>query len=129
MNISTTMDQIGSRLATISGLRVFDFPAENAQPPFALVDFPESVEYDSAMARGADRATFNVLVGVSRNVDRAARDALAAYMDGSGSKSIKTAIEGGTVGDSARVTSVTVSEIVMAGVPFVGAVFVVDVIA
>lgn len=129
MNVSTVMDQIGARLATISGLRVFDFPADNAQPPFALVDFPESVEFDSAMVRGADRATFHVLIGVSRNVDRAARDALAAYLDGSGTKSIKAAVEGGSIGDSARVTRATVSEVVVAGTAFMGAVFEVDVIS
>lgn len=129
MNVSTVMDQLGVTLATITGLRVFDFPSENAQPPFALVDFPQSVEFDTAMVRGADRATFNVLVGVSRNVDRAARDALADYLDGSGSKSIKAAVEAGTVGDSARVMRVTVSEIVVANTPFLGAVFEVDVIA
>lgn len=129
MNISTVMDQIGVRLATVSGLRVFDFPAESASPPFALVDFPESVEFDSAMQRGADEATIPVLVGVGRASDRIARDSLAAYMDGSGAKSIKAAIEGGGVGMSARVVRATVTEIVVAGQPFIGALFEVHVIA
>lgn len=129
MNVSTVMDQIGTRLATITGLRVFSFAAENAQPPFAMVDYPESVEYDSTMSRGSDEAVFRVLVGVARNIDRSARKALDDYLDGSGSKSIKAAIEAGTVGHSARVRRATVSEIVVADTPFVGAVFEVHVIA
>lgn len=129
MNVSTVMAQIGVALDTISGLRVSAFPADNAQPPFALVDFPEAVEYDSAFQRGADEATFPVLIGVSRSSDRAAQAKLAAFMDGSGAMSVKAAIEAGTVGDSVRVVRATPTEIVLANQPYFGALFEVHVIA
>lgn len=131
MNVTTVMAELGTALRTISGLRVFAFPADSAQPPFALVDFPQSVEYDSTYQRGADEATFPVLVGVGRGNDRNAQAALSAYMDGSGSKSIKAAIEATPedVGMSARVVRATPAELVVGGQSFFGALFEVHVIA
>lgn len=129
MNVSTVMDQIGTALATITGLRVFDFPSNSAVPPFAIVDYPDMVEYDSTMVRGSDEATFPVLVAVSKVSDRVSRDKLAAYLDGSGAKSVKAAVDAGSVGQSRRVVSAEVSEIVVGGTPYIGAVFQVHVIA
>lgn len=124
-DLTTVMDQIGTALATISGLRVFDFPPRQAVPPFAFVDLPDRLDYDLTIQRGADRVTFNVVVAVAANVDRAYRDQIAAYC-GSGSSSVKVAIESATVGSSARVESVEFRQIVMSGGTYQGAVFTVD---
>src|SRR3546814_14835611 len=97
------MDDIGTALACITGLRVFDFPPKSAQPPFAFVDMPDSVAYDAAMKRGLDRMTINVVVCVADVVDRAVRDQIAAYAAGSGAKSIKEGLEAAGVGGSLRV--------------------------
>lgn len=129
MNVSTVMGQIGTRLRTISGLRVFDFPPDSLQPPAAVVAWPNVLTYDSTMARGADEATFEVHVLVGKAVDRSAQQQLSLYLDGSGSKSIKTAIEAGTVGDSVRVSSGAVSVMTVAGTDYLAATFDVDVIA
>jgi hypothetical protein len=126
--LATVMDQLGTRLATITGLRVLDFTAAQAVPPFALVDVPESVEYDLTYQRGSDRATFRVIVGVGAQVDRAARDAIALYVAGSGAQSIKAAIEGGTVGQSARVVSAEIRPVTLGGTTYTGCVFDVDVV-
>jgi hypothetical protein len=128
MQIVTVMDQIGDRLRTISGLRVFDFPPDSIQPPAAVVSWP-TISYDSVMARGADDATFPVHVLVGRVVDRSAQQQLALYLDGTGSKSIKTVIEAGTVGDSVRVSSGSVSVMTVGGVEYLTATFQVDVIS
>lgn len=91
LDINAAMDAIGVALATVTGLRVFDFRPDNAQPPFAFVDYP-TVTYDHTKARGTDRAIFPVLVGVGNPSDRSARDQISAYV-GSGSSSIKTALD------------------------------------
>ncbi len=90
LDVNVAMDAIGTALATITGLRVFDFRPGSAQPPFAFVDYPTG-DYDHTMARGTDRAVFPVLVAVGNASDRASRDAISAYIVGVGS--IKTAVD------------------------------------
>lgn len=129
-SLNAVMDALGVRLATISGLRVFDFPPETVSVPAAIVAYGEVV-YDSTYGRGADMATFPVHVLVSRTSDRMARDQLEAYRAGAGAKSVKAAIDGdlgGTVAD-ARVASSVVEAIEVNGVSYVAATFQVEVYA
>lgn len=127
-NLTDVMDQIGVGLATITGLRVFDFPPKSAQPPFAFVDMPDSIDFDLTLNRGSDRATFTVVVAVADVVDRAARDAIAEYAAGSGGKSVKAALDAATIGTSARVESVTFRPVALAQGTYAGAMFTVDVV-
>lgn len=92
LNLNTAMDAIGTALGTVTGLRVFDFKPGSAQPPFAFVDLP-TITYDYTKGRGTDRAEFPVLVAVGSASDRASRDEIGAYLAGSGSSSIKTALD------------------------------------
>lgn len=127
-NLTTVMDDIGTALDTISGLRVFDFPPKSAQPPFAFVDMPEAIDYDLAMARGYDRAVFSVVVAVADQVDRAARDAIAAYAAGSGASSVKAVLESAAIGETLRVESVEFRPVVLASGTYAAAIFSVDVV-
>jgi hypothetical protein len=127
-DIGTVMDQIGTALATITGLRVYDFPPKSAQPPFAFVDMPDQVEFDLAYGRGADRTTINVVVGVADVIDRASRDALAGYAAGSGASSIKAVLDAASIGSSRRVESVKFQPVTLAGGTYVGAVFALDIV-
>ncbi|MEW6473443.1 MAG: hypothetical protein AB1679_14320 [Actinomycetota bacterium] len=132
LNASAVMDGIGVRLQTITGLRVFDFPPDSLQPPAAIVSYPE-ISYDSTLGRGVDRMTVPVYVYVGRVSDRASRDALTAYMAGTGAQSIKTAVEGdktlGGAAQSVRVMSATpVDGSEVAGQPFVAVRFDIDVV-
>jgi hypothetical protein len=127
-NVGTIMDAIGTRLGTVTGLRVFDFPPKSAQAPFAFVDLPERIDFDAALKRGYDRMTVRVVVCVADQVDRAARDAIATYAAGTGSGSIKAVLENGSIGSSCRVQSVEFRPVIMAGNAFLGAVFTLDVI-
>lgn len=115
LDVNAAMDAIGAALSTISGLRVFDYPADKVTPPAAVVDL-EAVDYDEATARGADRATFKVYLVVGSVVDRTSRDALHGYLNGAGtgSTSVKAAIDA-IGGHRVRVmraekTAVTVAE-------------------
>lgn len=128
LDLNSVMDQIGVRLLTISGLRVFDFMADNIQPPAAVVTLPE-VTYDVTKARGTDKAVFPIHLLISKVSDRASRDALSPYIAGTGASSVKAAVDGtlgGTV-QAARVTGATVQVEQVAGVDLLAAVFQVEV--
>lgn len=129
INLATVMDQIGVRLATITGLNVFDYAPKSAQVPFAFVDMPESIEYDLTAGRGSDRMTLRVFVAVADVLAESARDAVAEYAAGAGARSIKAAIEGGVVGSSVRVTRAEFGPIQLAAGAYAGAIFEVDVAA
>jgi hypothetical protein len=65
------------------------------------VNFPDEYLFDSTSGRGMDRISLFVDVLVGKVSDRAARDDLAPYCDGSGIKSVKQVLE---TGDSPPVT-------------------------
>jgi hypothetical protein len=95
MNLADVMDAVGDRLDTIAGLRVFAYPPGSVTPPAAVVSYPEGIEFDATYGRGSDRMTLPVVVVVGKASDRAARDKLGAYCDGSGASSVKAVLESG----------------------------------
>jgi hypothetical protein len=125
------MDQLGTALETIDGLRVFPYNADRVTPPAAIVQWPDEIEYSATMRRGMDRMTLPVMVVVGRADARATRDVLAAYLDGSGASSIVAALEGGTYTacDSVKVAGVPkgVEAVSIASVDYLAAEFVVEI--
>jgi hypothetical protein len=129
MNVAACMDELGAALAAISDLRVTPYSAKKINPPAAVVAWPE-IDYDKAFARGADRQEFPLILLVG-NVDaRSSRDDLAEYLDGSGPRSVKTAVEAheATAYDSARVVRAEVSVMTVAAVEYLAATLYVDII-
>lgn len=127
LNVATVMDQIGNALKGVAGLRTFDFPPLSAQPPFAFVMMPESIDFDLTYGRGSDRLSLDVYVGVSSQVDRAARDEIALYAAGSGDKSIKAVLESAGIDAAVRVVSASFEQITLGAGDYAGAIFRVDV--
>jgi hypothetical protein len=110
MNPSQVRDGLKTRLQTITGLRAYDLVPDTVVPPCAVVgqlDFT----FDIDNARGLDQAQVDVLVIVQRFSERAGQDKLDAYLAGSGSSSIKAAIEGDrTLGGTVNTLRVTGAE-------------------
>ena len=110
MNVSSVRDGIKTRLATISGLRVWDVIPDQVTPPGAVVgqlDFT----FDIDNARGVDLANVDVYVIVQRMDARSGQNKLDGYLAGSGSSSIKAAIEGDrTLGGTVNTLRVTRAE-------------------
>lgn len=110
MNPSQVRDGLKTRLQTITGLRAYDLIPDTVLPPCAVVgqlDFT----FDIDNARGLDQAQVDVLVIVQRFSERAGQDKLDAYLAGSGSTSIKAAIEGDrTLGGTVNTLRVTGAE-------------------
>lgn len=107
MSLMQLRQGIASNLATISGLRTSWFVPDNPSPPIAIV-VPDRVDYDVSMARGSDTFAFQVLIIAGRINERSAQSTLDAFLDSTGSASIKAAIESdktlGGAAHSARVT-------------------------
>lgn len=133
LDLNAVMDAIGTRLLTISGLRVADYAAQSVNPPQAIVSLPtEPVEYDAVMGRGADRAVIPITVLVGAVSDRASRDAIAAYVSGTGASSIKAAVEGttsdlGGAAQTVRVMTGRIDIVTIGAVDYLGATFDVEV--
>lgn len=128
INLNTAMDTLGTNVANVAGLRVYDFEASSGAVPAAMVLLPETLTYDNTKGRGTDHALFPVLVIVGKVSDRAARDRLAGYCDGTGgvTVSVKAALDAVA---GARVESVTFTSVLWGGVAYLAAEFQVAFIA
>jgi hypothetical protein len=91
-SIADIRDGIAENIATITGLRTTTTIPDNPQPPVAIIQ-PSSINYDRAFARGLDEYNFVVTVIVGRASERQAQRLLDLYCGGTGSSSVKTAIE------------------------------------
>lgn len=132
MNIAEVADEIGATLSTIDGLRVYPYNADKVSAPSAVVVLPDEIIYDATFGRGSDSLTLDVYVFVARIDQRTGRDALAAYLDGSGARSIKAALDNSdtvtyTTCDVVRVAKASVEPLVSGGVDYLGAVFTLEI--
>lgn len=130
MNLGAVMQEIADRIDTIAGLRVYAYPPNSIVPPAALVSYPDTYSYDETYGRGMDRITdLPVIVAVGKVSDRASRDKITQYVDGSGSASIKAVVESGTYTefDVVRVTGVVFDVVTIAAVDYLGATFTLDI--
>jgi hypothetical protein len=111
-SISDLRVGIANNLARISGLRTTNTVPDLVNPPIAMVE-PDStpVSFDIAMNRGLDQFRFTVQVIVARADERSAQNKLDAFCAGSGSYSVKEAIEYdrtlGGVANDCRVTEIS----------------------
>ena len=108
ININGVRDALKANLQTITGLRVYDLIPDVIVPPCAVVGQLDFI-FDIDNARGLDQASVDIYVIVQRISERTGQDKLDLFLAGSGTGSIKTAVEsdrtlGGLV-DTLRVTS------------------------
>lgn len=91
-NIPGVRDAIKANLQTITNMRVYDQIPDVVVPPCAVVgqlDFT----FDIDNQRGLDQASVDVYVIVQRISERSGQDKLDVYLAGSGTGSVKTALE------------------------------------
>lgn len=134
LDISTTAAAIKTRLETISGLQCRDKMPDNITPPMAVAWLKGPIEFDTTMARGCDRYVWAVTVVVCRADAENAQALLYDYLDGSGSSSIKAAVEGGTppfglggIAAGCRVTSATPGDFISGDVTYWAAEYELDI--
>jgi hypothetical protein len=110
--VAATITQVSqglkTRLATITGLRTFDYQPDNIYPPIAYISLT-TIEYHKAMGGGMRIFTYTITVVTGRVDERTGQDELDAYASYDGSKSVRAALEGdktlGGVVDTLIVTS------------------------
>lgn len=130
LKLNDVMDDLGSALGSIPGLRVFPYWADKVVPPAAVVGWPDPLTYDQTMRRGSDRVTdLPVFVMVGKVDARTSRDQLAVYADGAGARSVKTVIEAhpATAWDVATVTRAEFGTVTVGGVEYLSATFYIDI--
>tara|TARA_Y100000004_G_scaffold116642_1_gene131127 strand:- start:469 stop:879 length:411 start_codon:yes stop_codon:yes gene_type:complete len=81
---------IGNNLANIS---VYSYVPHRFDPPLAVVSVLENLEYDFSMARGSDKFIIPVRLFVSNIDGQDSQETLDAFLNSSGSSSMKVAIE------------------------------------
>jgi hypothetical protein len=123
ITISSLRAGAQTNLDTIAALRtVYDYIPDTAPATPSAIVGNVSITWDDAMQRGLDAATFSVYVVVSRMSERSGQDTLDALLAGSGSGSVKTALEtGGNLQGSCstcQVTRATPISLTMGGVDF-----------
>jgi hypothetical protein len=90
--VSQVATGLQARLATISGLRTFNYQPEQENPPFGYPQL-NSIDYHRAYVGGDVVMNWTVFVIVGRYLDRTAHAQLDDYLSYSGSKSVRAAIE------------------------------------
>lgn len=124
MDLNNVVDELVTRLQTITALRVHAEPPGTVSPPAAVISWPE-VSYDGTYGRGMDALTLPLVLVVGKASDRIARKTVNAYVNGSGARSIKAVLEAGTYTsfDVIRVASARFEVDSIGGIEFLAAVF------
>ena len=94
MSLADIRAGIGTNLATISGIRVYEEIPDNPSMPCAVIQLV-SANYDESFQRGLTEYSFTVRLIVIRVTERRAQRKLDQYID-EGARSVKTAIESDT---------------------------------
>lgn len=128
MDVSAVMEGLAEvafgGIETLQG-RTYSYPAPGIVPPAAFVGWPDQINYDLGMARGGWTLNIPLLVAVGRADLRSARDAVGAYLAGSGPSSVRAALSGGPYGafDTALVTAARIEPVSVAGTEYLAAIF------
>jgi hypothetical protein len=91
-SVLAVAEAIKTQLSTISGLRTFSYQPEQLNPPLAYPELNQ-VNYHRAMGLGDVVMDWTIHVIVGRYTDRTAYATLDAYLNASGSTSVRAALE------------------------------------
>lgn len=129
MIINDVADELVARLQTISGLNVYKKAPGSVSTPAGIVFVPGEKTFSLAYARGMDHIVWPVLVLVGKVDDSTVIANLGAYLDGSGTKSIKAVLEAGTYTsfDAIFVASATTDPETWGDASYAGALFTVNI--
>ena len=109
MDVKAVAEEIAEKLDAIAGLRAFGYPPGALPLPGAIVALPDDITFDETYGRGSDAITLPVFVLVARGDDRAAVLELLPYLSGSGTKSVKSAVDSTNANTYTECDTVTVT--------------------
>ena len=133
-SIKTIRDNLKTRLATIAGLYTHDTIPDNVYVPAAIVGMPSSVRYDFSFRTPVSRYLFPVRVIAGRVMENQGQDLIDDLASPDGALSVRAAIDADpSLGGAAHSTRVTEARdfgvYEVAGVPYIGCEFEIEVIA
>lgn len=98
MDVYAVMTEVDTRLRAVPGLRSTAIGADGpVTPPCAVQYLPDRIDFDLTYGRGMDKISdLIVVVFVGRGNLRSAVKAITPYVAGSGTKSIKAALDSAT---------------------------------
>lgn len=125
MDLVAVREAISDAANAISELRVSPYPIDAATAPVFMVGDIE-VLFDKAMGRGLDELLVTCWLYVSRATDRGGHMKVSGYLKGSGTGSIKAALEadrtlGGACSTMRLQSAKTGGLVDIAGNPYFGA--------
>jgi len=85
-------DALKNALATVPGLRVIDYIPDQIAPPAAFIGI-DNIDYHQSFGLGDAVHNYLITVVVGRASDRASERALFEYLNPSGARSIRAALE------------------------------------
>lgn len=136
MNVTSIRDGLKTRLATISGLNAYARVPKSINLPAAVVrpNAGSAISFDATMAGGAHDLVFLITVLITDQIDELGQKDLDPYLDSTGTKSVRAAIDAdGTLAGVAHFSRVVgvvdYGEIEYAGLSYIGADFLVEVTA
>lgn len=129
MNVATVAAELADKIDGITGLRVYPYPPDSVTAPAAIIGYPDSIDFDQTYGRGLDSMTIPVYLVIDRNWDRATYERMAAFTAGTGASSLKALLQTkpNVAYATARVRSITHTVIVVAGLEYWVATFLVDI--
>lgn len=105
--VSQVSAGLKTRLATITGLRTFDYVPDQINPPLAIASL-DTISFHNSMANGDPEMEFLITVVLGRINERTATANLDGYTSPTGASSIRAAIEADrTLGGVANTCIVT----------------------
>ena len=118
---STVRSNLKARLATITGLKTYDYIPDSVNVPGAVVGQLD-LNFDATFNRGFHNATCTILLIVGRMSESAGQTKLDGYLASTGSTSVKAAIEADATLSGAvqtlRVTSATAGSVQVASIDY-----------
>lgn len=91
--IQQIMTGLKGRLATISGLRAYDYAPDDPNPPCAFPLVPMIRSYRETMGHTSYVIPFQIVVLTGAQLDRSGQQRLAGYASQTGPTSIRAALE------------------------------------
>lgn len=123
MNINDVAEEVGGKIVAAEvGLRVLAWDANKVNPPGVIFALPTEYEYDKTYGRGSDEFTLPIIVLVGKTDARNARTHLGEYLNGSGTKSLKSIVDSSRTNTYTSCDTVRVQQVSDIGAYVAGAI-------
>ena len=131
MKMTAVMDELAARARAIPAIegRMYAYVPGEISAPAGFLAYPE-MNFHETYHLGMQRWEIELFLCVGNPTDRSSRERMSELVDGDGLAALVTAIESGETDafDVATLKKVTIQEVVLGAVTYLGAVCVLDIV-